>query len=78
MIGKLLITDGFNYEVYMKKIQRIIALLGVVILLGLVITTLIFAITGNPNFWGMFVVTLLFPVLLWVYMFVYKLIKDKQ
>lgn len=59
-------------------VKRILALAGVGILLLLVILTLVFAVTGNPNFMGMLVITLMAPVLLWVYSFIYKLLTGKS
>lgn len=62
----------------MKKIQQILAILGIVLLLGLYLTTLILAILGK-DFFPMFMAALLasiaLPVLLWVYSYIYKLIK---
>ncbi len=62
----------------MKKIQQILAILGIVLLLGLYLTTLILAILGK-DFFPMFMAALLasmaLPVLLWVYVYIYKLIK---
>lgn len=64
----------------MKKgtVKRIAAIIGIIAILACVIVTLVFAITGNANFLGMLLVTLMMPILLWVYMFIYKLIKDKS
>ena len=64
----------------MKKgtVKRIAAIIGIIAILACVIVTLVFAITGNKNFLGMLLVTLMMPILLWVYMFIYKLIKDKS
>ncbi|MDO4555473.1 MAG: hypothetical protein Q4B70_10045 [Lachnospiraceae bacterium] len=59
-------------------IKRILALLGVFALLLLVILTLVFAVTGNPNFFGMLLITLMAPILLWVYAFIYKLVRGKS
>ena len=62
----------------MKKIQQILAILGIVLLLGLYLTTLILAILGK-DFFPMFMAALLesmaLPVLLWVYGYIYKLTK---
>ena len=58
--------------------KRIAALLGVAALLMLVITTLVFAVTGNPNFMGMLLITLMAPILLWIYSFIYKVVKGKS
>ena len=59
-------------------VKRIAAIIGIIAILACVIVTLVFAITGNANFLGMLLVTLMMPILLWVYMFIYKLIKDKS
>lgn len=59
-------------------IKRIVAIIGVLTLLACVVITLIFAVTGNPNFLGMLLLTLMFPILLWVFMFIYKLLKDRS
>lgn len=62
----------------MKEIlKRAGAILLVVLLLACVILTLVFAVTGSKNFLGMLMITLLFPILLWVYSFFYKLLKDR-
>lgn len=58
--------------------KRILALVGVGILLLLVILTLVLAVTGSPNFFGMLLITLMAPILLWVYTFIYKLVKGKS
>ena len=63
----------------MKKVKQIIAILVVVLLLGLYVITLIMAITDNSSTMSMFeasvVATILIPVLLWIYTFIYKLLK---
>lgn len=62
----------------MKEIfKRAGAILLVVLLLACVILTLVFAVTGSKNFLGMLMITLLLPILLWVYSFFYKLLKDR-
>ncbi|MCI8299218.1 MAG: hypothetical protein HFI69_02525 [Lachnospiraceae bacterium] len=64
----------------MKKIQQILAILGIILLAGLYLTTLVLAILGK-NFFPMFMAALFasmaLPVLLWIYGFVYKLVKRK-
>lgn len=64
----------------MKKqlIKRIVALIAVVLIVICIITTLIFAVTGNKNLWGMFVITILLPILLWGYLIVYRLFNKKD
>lgn len=63
---------------FFQLIKRILALLGAIGLLLLAVLTLVFAITGNPNFMGMLLITLMAPILLWIYMFIYKLVKGKS
>jgi dolichyl-phosphate-mannose--protein O-mannosyl transferase len=63
----------------MKKIKQILALIGVVILIGLYLSTLVCALSGSENFMDMFMAsvyaTVVIPVLIWAYSFVYKLLK---
>ena len=63
----------------MKTVKRIMAILGVVILLGLYITTLVMAIIDNSSTQTLFktsvVATILIPTLIWIYTYIYKLIK---
>jgi uncharacterized RDD family membrane protein YckC len=58
--------------------KRILALAGVVILLLMAVITLVFAVTGNPNFFGMLLITLMAPILLWIYLYIYQLLRGKS
>ena len=62
----------------MKKVQRILAIIGIIVLVGLYLSTLVFAFLGK-DFFPMFMAALFssfgLPVLLWAYGFVYRLIK---
>lgn len=64
----------------MKKIKQILALIGVVILIGLYIATIVCALSSSENFMNMLMAsiyaTVVIPVLIWAYSFVYKLIKE--
>ncbi len=66
----------------MKKVKQILALLGVVILLGLYAATIICAVSASENFMNLLMVsiyaTVIIPVLLWAYSFIYKLIKKQD
>lgn len=67
----------------MKKTQRILAIIGVILLLGLYLSTLIFALLGKdffPVFMASLFSSFVIPVLIWAYGFIYRLIKknDKQ
>ena len=61
-----------------NTLKRIGAILLIILLLACVVLTLVFAVTGSKNFLGMLMITLLLPVLLWVYMFFHKLLKDRS
>lgn len=66
----------------MKKIKRILALLGVVLLVGMYGSTLFFALSGSPNADGCFkaalACTILVPVLLYAYTLIYKYLRDRN
>ncbi len=66
----------------MKKLKRIFALLGVVVLLGLYASTLVCALSKSPNFMDMFfasvMATVIVPILFWAYGFIYKLLKKHE
>ena len=53
----------------MKKAKRILALIGAILLVCMYACTLIFALTGSPASTG------LFPVLLYAYILVARLLK---
>lgn len=63
----------------MKIIKRILALIGVLVLVGLYVATIVCALSANENFMDMLMASIyasvIIPVLLWAYTFVYKLIK---
>lgn len=63
----------------MQKIKQILAILGIILLVSLYIITLVCAITDNSSTMNLFfasvVATILIPVLLWAYTFVYRLVK---
>ena len=66
----------------MKKTKRVLALVGVVLLVLLYLSTLVFAILGKDFMnWLMaaLVSTVIIPVLIWAYGFIYKLLRgDKE
>lgn len=63
----------------MKKVKQILAILRVVLLLGLYVITLIMAVTDNTSTLSMLeasvVATILIPILMWAYSFIYRLLK---
>jgi uncharacterized protein YpmB len=64
----------------MKTVKRILAIIGIILLLALYGSTLIFALIGDPKSMLLFraavIMTVIIPVLIWAYTFVYKLLKD--
>lgn len=62
-----------------NKAKRIMALAGIIILVGLYITTLLLAIFGNENtqswFMACIAATVIVPIMLWVYSWLYKRLK---
>lgn len=67
----------------MKKVKQMLAILGVVFLLGLYATTFVMALTDNTETMQLFraslFATFVIPVLMWTYSFIYKLIhKDND
>ncbi|MCI5919664.1 MAG: hypothetical protein MRZ75_10115 [Roseburia sp.] len=63
----------------MKKIKQILAILGIVLLVGLYISTLVCALSDSPDYERMLsasvYATVIIPVLIWAYSFIYKLLK---
>ncbi len=62
----------------MKKLLRILAILGSILLIGLYFITLILAILGKdffPMFMASLFSTLAIPVLIWLYGMVYRWLK---
>jgi hypothetical protein len=63
----------------MEKVKRILALVGVILLLAMYGSTLVFAIIDNSDSMSMFkasiAATIIIPVLLWAYTLVFKLVK---
>ena len=66
----------------MKKGKRILALCGVVVLVGLYIATLVCALLDSSDALNLFrasiYATIVLPVLIWTYTFIYKLLKDRN
>lgn len=66
----------------MKKMKRVLAMLGVILLLGLYLSTLFCALFAKENLMTLLMAsiyaTFVIPVLLWAYSFIYKLIKKQD
>lgn len=63
----------------MKKAKQILAIIGVILLVGLYVSTLVCALFGGDNFMDLLMAsvyaTFVIPILIWAYTFFYKLIK---
>jgi hypothetical protein len=66
----------------MKNVKRILAVLAIIFLVGLYISTLVFALMKSPAAYDLFkasiVCTVIIPILLYAYVLIYKLIKNKE
>lgn len=63
----------------MKKTRQILAIIGIILLVGMYVSTIICALSASENFMSMLMASLyasfVIPVLIWVYTFIYKLVK---
>ena len=63
----------------MKNIKQILAIAGIVLILGLNVLLVFAAGTASEDGMGMFggavVAVVMVPILLWIYMYVFKLVK---
>lgn len=63
----------------MKKVKRILAIIGCILLVSMYVATIVLAITDDPNTMNAFrasiYCTIIVPVLIWAYSFIYKLLK---
>ncbi len=66
----------------MKKAKQILAILGIVLILGVNVLLIFTAGTSSENnvnaFNASIVAVILVPVLLWIYLYIYKLIKKRS
>lgn len=66
----------------MKKIQRILAVIGVLLLLAMYGSTMVFALSGSADSTGWFKAsiycTVIVPVLLYAYTLIYKYLKHRN
>ena len=64
----------------MKKLKQITALIGVIALVALYVSTLVLALIGSDTAMRLLkaaiYATIVLPVLLWAYSFIYRLIKQ--
>ena len=66
----------------MKNIKQILAILGIVLILGLNVLLVFAAGTASEDGMGMFggavVAVVMVPILLWIYLYVFKMIKRRS
>ena len=66
----------------MKKVKQVLAILGIILLVSLYFITLICAITDNTATMQVFMAavfaTVVIPVLIWAYSFIYRLIRKNS
>lgn len=64
----------------MKKVKQIFAIIAIVLLVGLYLSTLVFAIIGSSDTMVLFKAaifsTVVIPVLIWAYSMIFRLLKD--
>lgn len=58
----------------MKRVRQIVAWLTIIVIIGLIIGTIICAVTGSKYFYGMLFLALAVPIVLWVFMWFTHLI----
>lgn len=63
----------------MKKAKRILAITGCILLVSMYVVTIVLALTDDPNTMNAFrasiYCTIIVPVLIWAYSFIYRLLK---
>ncbi len=66
-------------EQVFKKVKQILAIIGIVVLVGLYVSTIVCALSSSDNFMNLLMAsiyaTVIIPVLIWAYSFIYKLLK---
>ena len=63
----------------MKKVKQILAIIGCILLVSMYVVTIVLAVTDDPNTMNAFrasiYCTIIVPVLIWAYSFIYRLLK---
>ncbi len=75
---KLLEDNKLDVDELSEKVKRIAALLIVIFLIAMIFVTLYCAITGSPYFMASLFTMLALPLLIYAYMFIYRIVKDKN
>lgn len=65
-----------------KKVKQILAIIGTIVLVGLYVSTIVCALSSSDNFMNLLLAsiyaTVIIPVLIWAYSFIYKLLKKDR
>ena len=62
----------------MNTLRKVMAWITIAIIVGLIICTVITAVTGSRYFFGFLALSLIVPVVLWVFMWFTKLVNKKE
>ena len=62
----------------MKKVRQMVAWLTIFVIVALIIGTVICAVTGSQYFFGMLFLTFVVPVVLWVFMWITRLLNGES
>lgn len=62
----------------MDTVRRISAWITIIVIVGLLVATVVCAVTGSKYFFGFLALTILVPVLLWIFMWFTRLIHGKS
>ena len=69
-------------EQVFKKVKQILAIIGIVVLVGLYVSTIVCALSSSDNFMNLLLAsvyaTVIIPVRIWAYSFIYKLQKKDR
>lgn len=61
-----------------NNLKRIIAAIGIIVLVGLYVMTFIFAVTGSSYFTASLYASIIIPILLFVYQLIYKVVNKNN
>lgn len=66
----------------MKKLKQILAIMGIVLIIGLNVFVVFAAGTASEDGMGLFggavVAMVMVPILLWIYLYIFKMLKKRE
>ena len=62
----------------MEKLRRIFAIISVIFIVAIIILMFFCGLTGSKYFWGVLFLTFFIPCILWVFMWFYKVISNRD